>query len=280
MTLIQPSELAAHLGRANWRIFDCRFDLLDPEAGERAWREAHIPGAHYLDLEKDLSGMPGPTTGRHPLPEPAHLRARLAAFGVDEATQIVCYDADTGAFAARLWWLARYLGHRHAAVLDGGFDGWHRLGYPTTPESPAAPASAHGLARGEALAQAVDAEAVAADTGWTIVDARAPARFRGEQEPIDPVPGHIPGALNRPFADNIDTSGFWRPVDDLRASWLDLLGATPPQRVVHMCGSGVTAAHNQLAMEHAGLHGSRLYPGSWSHWITDPNRPIERHAST
>jgi len=275
-TLIQPSELAAHLERSNWRIFDCRFDLLDPEAGERAWREGHLAGAHYLHLENDLSGSVGRRTGRHPLPEPAHLRARLASFGVDPTTQIVCYDANTGAFAARLWWLVRWLGHERVAVLDGGIDAWRHLGYPTTIELPETPATAEGPARATATAETVDAHALAADTGWAIVDARAPGRFRGEEEPIDPIAGHIPSALNRPFAANLDASGFWRTPADLQASWLELLGATNPQRVVHMCGSGVTAAHNQLAMEHAGLHGSKLYPGSWSHWITDPDRPIER----
>ncbi len=279
-TLIEPGELAAHLDAPDWRVFDCRFDLLDPEAGERAWREAHIPGAHYLHLGNDLSDPPGPATGRHPLPEPARLRARLASFGVGETTQLVCYDSDSGAFAARLWWLTRSLGHRHVAVLDGGFDGWCRSGYPTSVEAPAAPATAHGPARGEPAAQAVDADTLMADTTWTIVDARAPARFRGDEEPIDPVAGHIPGALNRPFADNIAASGFWRPPEDLRASWLELIGSNEPDHVVHMCGSGVTAAQNQLAMEHAGLFGSKLYPGSWSHWVTDPNRPIKRGSSS
>ena len=275
-TLIRAHELAGHLDDPAWCVMDCRFDLADPEAGHRDWLEGHVPGAFHADLDARLSGPGGPGLGRHPLPDPAALADWLEGCGVDDATQVVCYDADAGAFAARLWWLLRWLGHDAVAVLDGGFAGWCAAGHPVEQAPPAARGRGRLTIRRRDGETRVDAHDIAGDSPLLVVDARAAPRFRGDQEPIDPVAGHVPGARNRPFADNLGAEGCWLPAETLRAEWRRVIGDVPPARVAHMCGSGVTAAHNLLAMEHAGLGGSRLYAGSWSEWITDPARPVER----
>lgn len=279
-TLIETETLRERLDDGDWRVFDCRFDLADPDAGRRAWQAEHIPGALYADLETELAAAPDDTSGRHPLPDAAALAAWLGRNGVDGDVQVVCYDDDNGAFAARLWWLLRWLGHDRVAVLDGGLAAWRAAGCPLESSTAARPEPRRFAARQRDRETWIDAAGIAATPSLLVIDARAPERFRGEREPIDPVAGHIPGALNRPFTHNLDAHGRWLPPETLRAEWHRLAGGTPAASVVHMCGSGVTAAHNVLSMEHAGLAGSRLYPGSWSEWIRDPSRPIERGPGT
>lgn len=279
-TLVDTQTLAEHLDAA-WRVFDCRFALSDPPAGERACREGHIPGARYLHLDHDLAGPVTLQSGRHPLPDPEILAKKLAAAGVSTDTQVVAYDAAAGAFAARLWWLLRWLGHSQVAVLDGGWQRWVREGRPASVETPA------NAAKGNLRAHAdrslwLDAGEVWQQTqanSGRLFDARARERFRGEVEPIDPVAGHVPGAVNLPYAENVSEDGCFKSVAALHARFLSALNGVSPDRAVSMCGSGVTACHNLLAMEVAGLKGARLYAGSWSEWIRDPQRPVARGQS-
>lgn len=276
-TLIAPETLHAHLGREDWRLVDCRFDLADADAGERAWREAHVPGAVYAHLERDLSGPVTSRTGRHPLPDPDRLVQRLGEWGINPASQVVAYDASGGAMAARLWWLLRWLGHDAVAVLDGGWSAWRGAGFPVESAlpSPSPTRFERRLSLNESIDTAAVLRAVEGESDWRLVDARAPERFRGEVEPIDPVAGHVPGAVNRPFAENLDARGrFLRP-EILRERFATIASGRA-DRVAHYCGSGVTACHNVLAMEYAGLGGSRLYAGSWSEWIRDPSHPVTR----
>ena len=276
-TLIAADELARHLGDPDWVVCDCRHDLADYEAGRRAYAEAHIPGARFLHLDEDLSGPKTGTNGRHPLPHPATLALRLGALGIDNTKQVVAYDASGGCYAARLWWMMRWLGHARVAVLDGGWQAWTESGRPVSAEVPAIQPTTY-MARPH-LELAVDSAYVAArlgDPSCTVLDARSADRFRGENETLDPVAGHIPGALNRFFRLNLDASGRFKAADELRTELAALLRGASPQSVVHQCGSGVTACVNLLAMEHAGLGGSRLYPGSWSEWVSDRARPVVR----
>jgi thiosulfate/3-mercaptopyruvate sulfurtransferase len=257
-------------------LLDCRFDLADPGYGARAYAAGHLPGARRAELERDLSGRPDGRNGRHPLPERAAFAATVARWGIAPGVAVVAYDAEGGPYAARAWWLLRWLGHDAVAVLDGGRAAWTAAG--GTLET-AVPPPAHGAAPYPASPQpampTIDADALAAALGRvTLVDARAGERFRGEVEPIDPVAGHIPGALNRVFKRNLGADGRFLPATALRTAFA-AFGARPAD-VVHQCGSGVTACHNLLAMEHAGLAGSVLYPGSWSQWCSDPSRPIAR----
>jgi thiosulfate/3-mercaptopyruvate sulfurtransferase len=280
-TLVSAETLARHLGDPDWVIVDCRFTLTDPGAGRKAWETWRIPGAHYADLDKDLSSPKRPNTGRHPLPDPARFRDSLLRWGVGDGTQLVAYDDSFGAMAVRLWWLARWMGHRSVAVLDGGVPVWRRLRLPIDESPVQAPPDRPPRAFGgkPGTMPAVDADFVAriaAEPTWRLIDARAEDRFAGEREPIDPVAGHIPGSINRNFEDNVAPDGTWLSADELRGQFVELLGAVAPNQVVHSCGSGVTACHNLLAMEHAGLSGSQLYAGSWSDWITDPARPVAR----
>ena len=276
-TLIQTEELAASLGDPDWVVVDCRFTLSDPEAGIEAWRRSRLPGARYLHLEDDLAGPVGEYSGRHPLPDPAALAARLARCGITAQSQVVAYDDSFGSIAGRLWWMLRWLGHDAVALLDGGFQKWRRERRELESVRPAAPAAGGSLRpvpeRG-AWVGAAEVEQALARGGALLIDARAPERFTGEEEPFDPVAGHIPGAVNRPFEDNLDIDGTFLSPAELRAAFEAILGGLPPQRAIHVCGSGVTACHNLLAMEIAGLGGSRIYPGSWSEWITDPRHPI------
>ncbi len=276
-TLVDTDTLARHLEDPRWVVFDCRFTLSDPEAGRRAYAQGHIPGARYAHLEEDLCAPVGPRTGRHPLPDPALLARKLGDWGVEAGKQVVVYDDSFGAMAARLWWLLRWLGHEAVALLDGGFPKWQREGRPVT-AAPPRPTPARFLARPRDELW-VDSDFVARairDHAYLILDARAEERFRGEVEPLDKVAGHIPGALNRPYEDNLDLTGEFLAEEVLREDYRAQLGQVPPERVIVMCGSGVTACHNLLAMEHAGLKGARLYAGSWSEWITDPNRPVAK----
>lgn len=275
-TLVSPELLAAHLDDPGWAVVDCRFSLQDTERGRRAYCDGHIPGAVYAHLDEDLSGpvVPG-RTGRHPLPDPALFVARLEAWGIGDATQVVAYDDAGGAFAARLWWMLRWLGHEAAAVLDGGWQAWLATGLPTRSGAEVRPpARFTPRPRPELLVTAADVDARRRDPAWRVLDARGADRFRGENETIDPVAGHIPGALSAPYADNLTADGRFRDAESLRQRYEALLSGAPAQRVVCYCGSGVTAAHNLLAMLHAGLGEGVLYPGSWSEWITDPARPV------
>ena len=272
-TLVQAEALAAALGEPGVAVFDCRFSLADPAAGERDHRVAHVPGARYAHLDRDLSGPGGRGRGRHPWPDAAAFVARLSAWGVAPDTQVVAYDAGDGAFAARLWCLLRLLGHEAVAVLDGGWARWTALGLAVDAAIPA-PAPARYEATFEA-ARVLDADATQRhlDAGGLLVDARAPERFRGEVEPIDPVAGHVPGAVNRPYAANL-SDGRFKPAAQLRAEFDALLGGREAGDVAAMCGSGVTACHHLLAMAHAGLPGAKLFAGSWSGWSSDPSRPV------
>lgn len=275
-TLITAEELLQNLGGPGWRIFDCRCSANDPSVGRKLYLEGHLPGARHADLDQVLAAPPGAHTGRHPLPRTEKLAAWLGDEGVGEETQMVAYDDAGGAFAARLWWLARRLGHEAVAVLDGGMRAWEEAGGELETGEAPHPASVR-FRVGEPLAEAADVHEVARIVSHAhpgrLVDARDRQRYRGENEPIDPVAGHIPGARSRPFKENLDERGRFLPPERLRTRFSAL--AHDPQSIVHYCGSGVTACHNVLAMEHAGLSGSRLYPGSWSEWICDPARPVE-----
>ena len=272
-TLVQPETLAIGLGRGDLAIVDCRFSLLDPAAGEQAYLTSHLPGAVYAHLERDLSDMDRHGEGRHPWPSAAAFSERLSRWGVDPRIQVVAYDVGDGAHAARLWFLLRALGHAKAAVLDGGWSRWTALGLPVS-SAPSAPARRTYAGSFDA-ARLCDADAVQAHLarGGMLLDARAAPRFRGEQEPLDRIAGHVPGAVNRPYADNL-ANGQFKSAMQLAAEFRALLGERPGSDVVAMCGSGVTACHNLLAMERAGLKGGRLYTGSWSGWISDPARPV------
>lgn len=288
--LISADTLADLLHSSDVRIFDVRHDLIDHAAGRRAYEQGHIPGAHYLDHETELAAPRTGKNGRHPLPAREDFSALMRAHGVGPATRVVAYDASGGMFAAHLWWMLRWLGHEHVMVLDGGWQAWQAAGLPTADGSAApapsisAPASElakglHEAALNPPLVGTVDADAVLANLQaptFTVLDARAANRYRGEVEPMDPVAGHIPGALNRPNSENLQADGRFKTAEQLRTEFTTLLGDRDPASVVHQCGSGITACHNLLAMELAGLTGSRLYPGSWSEWCSDASRPVAR----
>ena len=258
-------------------IVDCRFKLDDERWGEGEYAASHIPGAVYADLNRDLSGRATGTNGRHPLPDPHVLAQTFGRLGITSGVQVVAYDQDNGIWASRLWWLLRWMGHDAVAVLDGGFAKWTAEGRPATSgEERRAPREFTGTPRGQ---MAVDVAAVASRVGsreWRLVDARAPERYRGESEPIDRTPGHIPGAVNHFFGGNLAGDKTFRTPEELRAQFNASLGGTSPDHVICYCGSGVTACHNLLALEHAGLKGGKLYVGSWSEWSSDPTRPVER----
>lgn len=272
--LIDVDTLHAHSGDSDWVVVDCRFSLADTETGRRAYAAGHLPGARYAHLDRDLSGPITPATGRHPLPDPVRLAHKLGEWGIGNDTRVVAYDDMGGSLAAaRLWWLLRWLGHTACAVLDGGIAAWRRAGLPLTVTLPTVRPTTFEARPNDQL-WLTTAQVRALPTEELLLDARAAARYRGEIEPIDPVTGHIPGAVNLPTEDNLTTDGRFRSVEELRARFAAVLGERSPTAVVHGCGSGVTACHNLLAMEAAGLSGSRLYAGSWSEWIRDPNRPV------
>jgi thiosulfate/3-mercaptopyruvate sulfurtransferase len=274
-TLVSAEETAAHLRDPDWIICDCRHDLADYSAGYRAYRNGHIPGARFLHLDVDLSGPKTGLTGRHPLPHPATFCLRLGALGIDNSKQIVAYDDSGGPYAARLWWMLRWVGHTRAAVLDGGWAGWNRAKLPVTIEQPAVEAATFtGRVQQDAAADSAQIVARLKDRKATVIDARSPDRYRGENETLDPVAGHIPGAINRFFKLNLGDDGCFKPAGALKKEFGAMLNSHAPDTVIHQCGSGVTACHNLLAMEIAGLSGSRLYPGSWSEWVSDRRRPV------
>jgi thiosulfate/3-mercaptopyruvate sulfurtransferase len=274
-TLISSDDLTPHLADPRWVVMDCRFVLAEPAAGERAYRQGHIPGAHYAHLERDLSARVTVDSGRHPMPDKERLAATLGAWGISPANQVIVYDDAGGAMAARLWWLLRWMGHSGVAVLDGGWGQWLQEGRAVSLEVSPRAEAAFEMQRPlvEWISSAALQDAMLHQT-VQVLDARAAERFRGDVEPIDAAAGHVPGATNRPFQCNLATDSRFLPAAELRRQFTALLGPIAPQQVVHMCGSGVTACHNLLAMEHAGLSGSRLYPGSWSEWIRDPSRPV------
>lgn len=275
-TLIDVATLRANLGQADWVVCDVRHQLADTGYGERVYREGHIPGAVFLHCDRDLSGPLNGRNGRHPLPDATVFCSRLGKLGIGASTQVVVYDDTQGMIAGRLWWMLRALGHQRVALLDGGIQAWCEMGEKLSDVVPVPEAGAPYAAYA-AFAGVVEVGEVLAGIGKAsacLVDARSPDRFRGENETIDPVGGHIPGARNRCFRDNLAADGLLKTPDMLRAEWLALLDAVPPAAVVHQCGSGVSACLNVLAMEHAGLGGSRLYAGSWSEWCSDPARPV------
>jgi thiosulfate/3-mercaptopyruvate sulfurtransferase len=278
-TLISTDALARRLADPALVIVDCRHNLSDVEWGERAYRAAHLPGARFMHLDRDLSGARTGFNGRHPLPDIAALSATLGRAGIDQSRQVVAYDQNGGVWASRLWWLLQWLGHEAVAVLDGGMDKWVAEGRPTTAEVPAVeptrfmPMPPGPVVTSDDILRQLGERA---SRRLAILDARAPERFRGEVEPFDPVAGHIPGAINRPSGANLTSHGTFKSPAQLRAEFVAELGTPPPADVVHQCGSGVSATHNMLAMAVAGMPGSRLYPGSWSEWVADPSRPVAR----
>jgi len=276
-TLVETSALAAHLDDPSLAIVDCRFDLKDTSAGERAYETAHIPGAVYADVDRDLSAPKTGTNGRHPLPEVDIFVATLGRLGIDAGTQVVVYDQDSGGFASRLWWMLRWLGHDDVALLNGGFAKWSAEGRPTKSGVETPPRRVFvPHVQPQMMANATDIEGLVGKSDWRLIDARAPERFRGDVEPIDKVAGHIPGAVNVPFLENLDADGTFKSPADLAERFRNASGSTPTDHLVVYCGSGVTACQNLLALEHAGMHGAKLYPGSWSEWSSDPSRPMKK----
>lgn len=274
-TLISAADLASRLERPGCVIIDCRADLTDASAGEAAYLQAHVPGAVFAQLDRDLAGPISAATGRHPLPAVEQFVHKLRSWGVDTGSQVIAYDAGNGAFAARAWWMLRWLGHDAVAVLDGGFQAWLAAGCPVSREIPR-PTRGNFTARERAGCRLETGEVarLIGSSDWRIVDARATERFEGVVEPIDAVAGHVPGAVNHPFARNLAGDGRFLPAEELRRALQATLAGVAPDRTVVMCGSGVTACHDILAFEIAGLGGAKLYPGSWSEWIRDPDRPV------
>ncbi len=273
-TLVSADDLR-RVDAAALRLVDCSFDLADVDAGERLWRAGHPPGSVYLHLDRDLCGAKTGRNGRHPLPARAVFVETLGRCGIGPATQVVAFDRQGGMVAARLWWMLRWMGHEAVAVLDGGIDAWVAAGGAMTADLAATPVPAGPYPEHPAAMPTIDADGVADGLGrLVLLDARAAERFRGEVEPLDAAAGHIPGARNRFFKDNLRPDGRFKPADALRREFDALLGSRGADAIVHQCGSGVSACHNVLAMAHAGLDGGRLYPGSWSEWSADPARPV------
>jgi len=268
--LIDTETLANHLDSANWVIVDCSYDLADKNAGRNLYLKSHIKGAVFADVQDDLSGPPVTDHGRHPLPTEDALNTLFSRLGINHDSQAVIYDNDCGCFAGRLWWLLRYMGHEAVAVLDGGWTVWEQAGLPTATGKEK---NAHKYFRGKANEDwLVTADRVTASE--LLIDSRAPERYRGEVEPLDLVAGHIPGAINRFWKNNLDNNGFFKDSAQLCKEFEASLGGTEMRETVFYCGSGVTACHNLLAVAHAGLEIPRLYAGSWSDWCSDPDRPV------
>jgi len=273
--IVSTTELAAHLTDPDWVILDCQHDLLNHAFGRESYAKEHIPGAHFVSMEADMAGVKTGRNGRHPLPTPEALAATFSRLGVTADRQVVAYDSSQNNYAGRVWWTLRWLGHTRVAVLDGGLGKWKAEGRTLTAEVPAPRPAAF-------IGHADDSMRVSVDTilaaigkpGLKVVDARAADRYSGAAETIDPVGGHIPGALLRFWKENIKPDGTYKSPEDLRAEFQRLLGGTPPSEVVHQCGSGVSACNNMVAMELAGLTGAKLYVGSWSEWCSDPSRPV------
>lgn len=275
--LITAAELQQE-HQPDWLLFDVRHDLMNPQAGRLAYAQGHIPGARFLDNDSDLVGKVNGKNGRHPLPDRSTFANLMRAHGLESQTQVVIYDAGNSMFAARLWWMLRWLGHEKVAILDGGWQAWiAESGSVETDATTAGRVPSQWLESAVPDMPTVQADEVLKNIDhphFVVIDARAAERFRGEVEPIDPVAGHIPGALNRPNSANLQADGTFKNVSALRAEFASLLGGRPAEQVVHQCGSGITACHNLFAMELAGMTGSSLYPGSWSEWVSDADRPV------
>ena len=276
-TLISTAELAAAIARPDLVICDVRHDLMQQDAwGEAEYAKAHVPGAQFVHVDRELSGARTGSNGRHPLPTPEAAAALFARLGIDETKQVITYDQGNGMYAARLWWMLRWLGHDAVAVLDGGYAKWLQEGLPVTSHVPEPRPASFGIHRVTPTVNASGVRASVHRHTLFLIDARSPERFRGEVEPFGPVAGHIPGARNRPFTQNLETDGTFKHPAFLRAEFTALLDGTSHETVVHSCGSGISACHNILAMELAGMPGTRLYPGSWSEWSANPALPVER----
>jgi thiosulfate/3-mercaptopyruvate sulfurtransferase len=276
-TLIETGTLAAHLSDPAYVVIDCRYDLRDEGWGQREYEASHIPGAAYASLDRDLSGAKTGRNGRHPLPDPESLARTFGRLGIAGDVQVVAYDQDNGMYASRLWWLLRWMGHDAVAVLDGGLTKWIGENRPLRSNvETRTPRDFQGSPRPGWMVTADETAGAVGGRDWHLVDARSPDRYRGENETIDKVAGHIPGAVNHFFKWNVGDDGVFRSADEIRDGIRASIGDVSPERVICYCGSGVTACQNLLAFEHAGLSGARLFPGSWSEWSSDPSRPIER----
>ena len=274
-TLIDVPSLAAFAGSGDVILLDCRFDLARPSWGEQAYAEGHISGARFAHLDRDLASPRSPASGRHPLPTAESFAAAAGRWGVDERSQVVAYDQGNGMYAARAWWLFRWVGHTNVAVLDGGLAAWTAAGQPLTRDAPRIrPRRFAAKVNTAAVTTVAEVKARLAAGAPDLIDARAADRFAGQNETIDPVAGHVPGAINHPFTSNLGPDGRFLPAAALQERWLQTFGPKPATDWVAMCGSGVSACHNLLAMEHAGLPGAKLFAGSWSEWIRDPQRPV------
>ncbi len=275
-TLVSSAELALHLDDPHWIVVDCRHDLTSPDAGEKAYATGHIPGARFMHGDRDLAAPLNGHNGRHPLPLPGVFAQALGRAGISPASQVVAYDAQGGIFASRLWWMLRHwLGHERAAVLDGGWNKWSAENRPQNADAPRTAPCTYNAVPHNTVVDAAYVLAQLGLPGMLLVDARAADRYRGENETLDPVGGHIPGARNRFFRDNLDAAGQFKGAATLRGEFDQLLAGAPASQVVHQCGSGITACHNALAMDIAGLAGHKVYAGSWSEWCSDPARPVK-----
>lgn len=274
-TVVSTEQLAQHLDDSSWIVFDCRFTLSNTDAGAHAYQQGHIPGARYVHLDNDMSSPVTPSSGRHPLPDVKLFSEKLSGWGVDSSKQVVVYDDSFGSMAVKMWWLLRWLGHDNVALLDGGLPKWIKQKLPVSAELPNIVAAKFTpQLQDDMVVSAAEVDKARQERCSLLIDARPEQRFAGEREPLDKVAGHIPGAINWVFEENLDFDGTYLPADELREAYLKLLHGVNPGNVIHTCGSGVTACHNMLAMEIAGLPGGRLYAGSWSEWITDPSRPV------
>ena len=275
-TMLSAADLKKNLDNPEWAIMDCRFDLQEPDLGYQEYLEGHIPGSLYIHLDRDLSSeiIPG-KTGRHPIPDKNLFSERLSSWGIDNLTQVVVYDNKSGGLAARLWWLLRWLGHNDVAVLNGGWPAWEIENDPIEAgESTREPRVFTPSEQPQYIVDAEFVEQVRLDPDYLLVDSRAAERYWGINETIDPIAGHIPGAVTAPYAGNLDQQGFFLPAELLKERFENLLEGIPTENVIFYCGSGVTACHNIVAMSEAGYEMPKLYPGSWSEWITDPSRQI------
>jgi len=276
-TLISTDVLAAHLVDSSWLLADCRYNLNDETWGRAQYEAAHLPGAVLVDVAHQLAGPRTGTNGRHPLPAIEDMATTFGRMGIGDDVQVIAYDQEAGAFASRVWWMLRYLGHDAVAVLDGGFAKWTREGRPVRGGvETRRPAGFTPRLRQEMRVTADETLAHLGDPSVLLIDARSPDRYAGKPDPLDTIYGHIPGARNRYYRHNVNEAGTMRSGRELRADFEKVLAGTPANQVVMYCGSGITACHNLLAMEHSGLHGARLFAGSWSEWESDPNRPVER----
>jgi len=278
-TLVDVEHVSARLTDPDWLLIDCRASLADPLQGRREWAQAHIPGALHADLEAELSGPVTPATGRHPLPSHEAWTATLSGWGITPMTQVVAYDGGGGQFAARLWWMLHWAGHHNAAVLDGGLAAWQAAGLALDVSTRLRTPTHYQPAWHDDRVVTTEVLRGLLDAGCLLVDARAPERFAGHHEPVDPVAGHVPGASNHCCNANLDSTGRFLPPEELRRRWSTTLADRGAAGIVSMCGSGVTACHNLLALAHAGLPPGRLYAGSWSEWIRDPARPVANEPS-